>query len=216
MNNERALTRRTLLEGAAGAGIVITVLGVAAHPKDALGQTDEGTKAVEDVQYGFLMNTSNCVRCENCVTACKNFNHLPEELAHRRRVATYKIASDKPVYVSTACMHCAKPACVEVCPAGAISKGEGGIVTVDQSKCIGCKYCYQACPFKVPQYGPHGMDKCDFCLGNGTALGEMPYCVAACKYDALHYGTVDELIEMAGGNVQIIEAPTEPSCYLTK
>ena len=42
----------------------------------------------------------------------------------------------RQVYVSTSCMHCEDPACATVCPARAITKGEGGVVTVDHLSLI--------------------------------------------------------------------------------
>ncbi|OGF21783.1 hypothetical protein A2Y83_05335 [Candidatus Falkowbacteria bacterium RBG_13_39_14] len=34
--------------------------------------------------------------------------------------------------------------CIDVCPAGAISK-EKGFITVDEAKCIGCGACVSVC-----------------------------------------------------------------------
>ena len=74
---------------------------------------------------------------------------------------------------------------MRVCPAGAISKDAHGIVKVNPDVCIGCKYCFQACPYEVPKYNSVSMDKCDCCQGSGVAIGEDPYCVRACKFGAL-------------------------------
>lgn len=40
--------------------------------------------------------------------------------------------------------------CEEVCPVGAIQKGEDGIAKIDESKCILCGKCLSACPFGAP------------------------------------------------------------------
>ena len=87
-------------------------------------------------------------------------------------------------------------------------------MTVDHDRCIGCKYCYQACPFGVPHYTSAGMDKCDLCLEAGVALGEAPNCVQACKFRALHFGTIDDLVAGSGGRAKKIEASTGPSYVL--
>lgn len=218
MIEDRNISRRDLVKAASAVGVCIAAGGafsVAATP--AFGQGEgpaNGTDAFDAVQFGFLMNTSNCVQCGNCALACRNYNNIPDEDPGRRKVTKYETESGSRVFVSTSCMHCENPSCMTVCPAGAISKGPGGIVVVDQKVCIGCKYCSQACPFDVPQYNAKGMDKCDCCLGADVPLGETPHCVDACRFDALHYGTAEELLEISNGKAQRIPGPTEPSCYL--
>ncbi len=81
---------------------------------------------------------------------------------------------------------------------GAIAKRpEDGIVVVDKSKCIGCHYCFMACPFGVPQYTDEGMDKCDCCIGNGVTPGDTPHCVLACPTQALQFGELGDLSQIA-------------------
>ena len=104
---------------------------------------------------------------------------------------------------------------MKVCPAGAISKDEHGVVKVDPDLCIGCKYCYQACPYEVPQYNSVSMDKCDCCQKAGVALGEEdPYCVRACKFGALKFGPLDELLEATNGSAVPIAELNDPSCLV--
>lgn len=40
--------------------------------------------------------------------------------------------------------------CEEVCPVGAIAKGEDGLAHIDSEKCISCGKCVSACPFGAP------------------------------------------------------------------
>ena len=86
-------------------------------------------------QYGFLVDLTKCVNCELCVEACRRENHLSDDTPDRRRISLYVNAKGENVTLSTSCMHCAEPSCLQVCPAGAITKGEAGIVAVDQERC---------------------------------------------------------------------------------
>ncbi len=100
--------------------------------------------------------------------------------------------------VSLACMHCADPACKTACPRGAIEKrSDDGMVVVDQGKCIGCHACLWVCPFGVPRFGNNGkMQKCDACF-DLVREGKEPACVATCPAEALHFGPLEKLAELA-------------------
>lgn len=218
------ITRRNLLQGGAALGAAAIVAGAtpslraAAYAEGEAGQASAAgasASAVAGVQYGFLINLSKCVNCERCVTECRVQNKLSADTPDRRKISIFMDDKRKNVSVSTACMHCEEPSCVQVCPAGAITKGDGGIVSVDKSLCIGCKYCYQACPYEVPHYNAESMDKCDCCLGSGVAPGETPYCVRACIFDALQYGPLDELQAQVGEGARRIAEANTPSCLIT-
>ena len=151
-------------------------------------------------QYGFYMDSDRCIKCWACEIACKQWNGIEAGTIARRKV--HEVTSGtfpnvKRTFVSMSCMHCAEPACAAVCPAGAITKREDGIMVVDKEKCIGCRYCFFACPFGVPQYNDQGMDKCDCCIGNGVTPGDTPHCVATCPTKALHFGTLEEMSALA-------------------
>lgn len=212
--SENALkTRRQIVLAGAGCAALALAGGIAVeHALDRPMAYGDGP-ASGGVQYGFLVKTQNCINCGNCVEACRLWNNTPESGEARRKVTAYIDTLGRTRYVSTSCMHCEEPACMRVCPAGAITKGEGGIVGVDKERCIGCKYCAQACPFDAPHYFGDGMDKCDYCLGNGVALGEKPHCVKACPSGALRYGTVEELAKLGGGRAVRLEASTRPAFF---
>lgn len=216
MDTETVLSRRGLVAGALGAGVL--ALGAQAFFVPAFAQAADGPSedaaAASGDQYGFLVRVDRCTDCEECVRACRRANETPEAMPSRRKVKRYEVEPGYSAYVSTSCMHCAEPACAEVCPAGAIVKGDGGVVTVNSDRCIGCKYCYQACPFEVPHYGAQGMDKCDCCLGAGVPLGDTPNCAKACKFRALSYGTLASFAEETGGAAKRVECSTEPSLML--
>lgn len=220
MREDTLISRRAALGGALAIGastLVASQVDFAdekAFAQNGADADEPGSAADESAQYGFLFKAKNCIDCGECVSACRLWSRTPESAEARRTVTPYTTKTGKEVFISTSCMHCAVPACASVCPAGAIAKGEGGIVTVNKDRCIGCKYCYQACPYGVPHYTATGMDKCDYCLGNGVALGDEPHCVHACKVKALFYGTLDDLIAETKGKGHPMAGSTGPSFIL--
>ena len=212
-----ALDRRSAVKIAAAASL-LAAGGACIFMVDAAHAEDEGRAegGRETGPYagrvGFLVKPPNCLNCQACVEACRKFNKTPESRPARRHITKYE-KDGEALFVSTSCMHCEEPACASVCPAGAIKKAEDGVVYVDKDRCIGCKYCYQACPFGVPTYSSAAMDKCDCCTLGGTRPGNAPRCAEACKFGALHFGTVDELLAQCP-DAKVVEASTKPSFYL--
>lgn len=97
-------------------------------------------------------------------------------------------------------MHCGEPACVQICPVGALMKDkETGIVYYDKNKCIACHACKSACPFDVPRYDDGGkgkIAKCHLCIDRVKA-GLTPACAKTCPTGAIKYGDRDALIKEA-------------------
>src|SRR5206468_12880334 len=125
----------------------------------------------------FLCDADRCIDCNACVTACKNENEVPWGI-NRRRVVTINDGKPGERSVSMACMHCTDAPCASVCPVTCIYPTEDGIVLHNKDLCIGCGYCFYACPFGAPQYpkignfGSRGkMDKCTYCAGGPEADG---------------------------------------------
>ena len=77
------------------------------------------------------------------------------------------------------------------------------MVTVDESKCIGCQRCSSACPYSVPRYhGPKGtINKCTGCIDR-IQNGMEPACVATCQPNALQFGERDEMLKLANERVE--------------
>ncbi len=170
------------------------------------------------VQYGFLVNTDKCVACRSCVMACKEKHNFKPgrkfRKLHSMSSGSWKsethgnfIAYDPngnwetgeggvfSYSLSMSCCHCAEPACMTVCPAGAIGKRDSdGIVFIDRNRCTGCKSCATACPYGAPSYDAetNKMEKCDMCR-ELQSIGESPACVAACSMNALEYNDLEIL-----------------------
>ena len=49
-------------------------------------------------------------------------------------------------------MQCDNPPCTKVCPVGATYMAEDGIVGQIYPRCIGCRYCANACPYSVKYF----------------------------------------------------------------
>jgi anaerobic dimethyl sulfoxide reductase subunit B (iron-sulfur subunit) len=169
-------------------------------------------------QYGFSIKSERCVQCQACEVACKGANQV--ELGPKwRRVYNFWDGQYPQVTnrnLSISCLHCAEPACLEVCPVGAITKRtEDGIVVVDRDVCIGCQSCAKACPYGAPQFGRDGtMQKCNLCLGRITQ-GDVPACVATCPGEALDFGPIEKLIQLgSSASARKLEGTTRPSLVI--
>jgi anaerobic dimethyl sulfoxide reductase subunit B len=154
----------------------------------------------------FHVDTQICTGCKTCMVACKDKNDLPDGVRWRR---VYEYAGGEwlvdpdgtfrqdvfAYYLSVSCNHCERPICVEVCPTTAMAQGKDGIISVDEKKCVGCRYCEWACPYGAPQYRADKgvMSKCDFCRDD-VKEGLSPACVAACPTRALTFGEFDESV----------------------
>ena len=182
-------------------------------------------------QYGFFVDTSKCTGCKTCQVSCKDKNDLPVGV-NFRRVYEYtggdweKQINDTwkqnvfAYYVSMSCNHCSNPACTKACPTGAMQKREqDGLVVVDKTLCIGCRYCEMACPYGAPQYNPETkvMSKCDGCF-ELLAQNKKPICVSSCPLRALDFGPIDELRAKYGALADIAPLPnselTKPSLVI--
>jgi anaerobic dimethyl sulfoxide reductase subunit B (iron-sulfur subunit) len=151
------------------------------------------------VQLAFYFDQTRCTGCHTCVVACKDWHDLPAELVNWRRVTTYeegKFPNVRVSHVSVSCLHCARPACADVCPEQAIYKRQtDGIVLIDSEKCTGCRLCEDACTYGAMQFRPDDgskAEKCTFCLDR-LENKESPICVSACPMRALDYGNMEEL-----------------------
>ena len=175
----------------------------------------------DGANYGFYFDQTLCNGCKACQIACKDKHDLPVGITWRRVVeysgGSWQINGNTfepsifAYYTSVACNHCANPVCVEVCPTTAMTQREDGTVFVDESKCVGCRYCQWACPYGAPQINTETghMSKCDLCY-DYRSEGKDPACVAACPSRALDWGPIDEL-RAEHGDLSAVAPLPDPS-----
>ena len=156
-------------------------------------------------QIGWILDLTKCTGCHTCEVACKAENNTHPQTSplvlkspfsvqtvnYRRVIEIEKgrYPNVRRVFYSVACNHCKEPACMKACPVDAITKRQSdGIVLIDQSLCIGCKYCEAACPYGAPRFNEVTgiMEKCTFCVHRIDA-GLQPACVEACVGGALQF-----------------------------
>lgn len=142
-------------------------------------------------RIGFLYDTTRCVGCKACQIACKEQNKLGVGEFFRR----VETLTEEGVltHFSAACNHCENPACVEVCPTGAMYIAEDGTVQHDDEKCVGCGRCVHHCPYGAPSLNKTTgyAQKCDACAQRRKE-GLSPACVAACPTRALAFGPLSQ------------------------
>jgi formate dehydrogenase iron-sulfur subunit len=153
----------------------------------------------------ILFDSTLCVGCGECYLACKESNNLPvtsdDPLKDHLTCDTYTVLEEYGEnYARKMCMHCIDPTCVAVCPVGAFEKTAEGPVIYDADKCIGCRYCMQACPHHIPRYEWSSVapkiTKCTMC-SERVKNGEVTACTEACPTGATIFGYRDEMISTA-------------------
>ena len=173
-------------------------------------------------QYTFLFDATRCIDCRACMVACSVENKIAMNKT-RIWVAGVGVKGEFPKLGRATmvyhCMHCEAPDCLSACPVGAYTKREDGPVIYDPKKCIGCRYCMNACPFGVPHFDyDKGLiegafiDKCTMCPQRIDA-GLEPACVATCPTEALVFGDRADLLKEA--HARISAHPTAISIMST-
>jgi Fe-S-cluster-containing dehydrogenase component/DMSO reductase anchor subunit len=147
-------------------------------------------------QLAFEVDLERCSGCKACVAACHSLNGLDEGESWRDVGLLVGVTASLPVlhHVTSACHHCAHPACMTACPVDAFEKDPvTGIVKHLDDQCFGCQYCTLACPYDVPKFNPAKgiVRKCDMC-GDRLRGGEAPACVQACPHEAIRITVVDQ------------------------
>ncbi|WP_432822656.1 4Fe-4S dicluster domain-containing protein [Trichloromonas sp.] len=153
---------------------------------------------MNEKRYAIVLDTRRCIDCKACTVACKAENHVPlGRENHRNWVTEEEVRGQYPnlgqSFTPGQCMHCANAPCKKVCPTSATGRSPEGIITVDDNRCIGCKYCMTACPYDARYYNEEigAVDKCTFCQHRILA-GRVPACVDTCPTKVRVFGDIND------------------------
>ena len=166
--------------------------------------------AMASHDWGMTIDVEKCIGCGNCVRGCAKENDVPAGF-FRTWVEHYEIgdwpeehpsvtspngAFDgfpksehegwKSFFIPKLCNHCEHSPCVQVCPVGATFETPDGLVLVDKTYCLGCRYCVQACPYGCRYIDPRNevVDKCTLCyhrISKGLTTACCEVCPTGCR-----------------------------------
>jgi len=147
----------------------------------------------------LLVDTKKCAACTSCMLACSLAHHGQSNYSLSRIQITQDSFAAFPNDVQLSqCRQCPYPSCVDACPTGAnhVDAENGNVRTIDESKCIGCERCVNACPF-TPSRAVWNPDdkhaqKCDLCAetphwDEQGGPGGKQACIEVCPMKAIAF-----------------------------
>ena len=112
-------------------------------------------------RWGMAADLDRCTGCEACVTACRAENNIATVGAaqaatgramHWIRVERYwegEFPDARLTFRPVLCQQCDAAPCEPVCPTYASHHTEEGLNAQVYNRCIGTRYCANACPYNV-------------------------------------------------------------------
>lgn len=99
-------------------------------------------KKVKIASPHIVVSPEKCSLCKVCEAVCAEAKEGISDLKRAR----IRIASETGQPEAKACQNCEYPACVRVCPTGALKASRWEITTIDEGNCTGCGLCAEECP----------------------------------------------------------------------
>lgn len=220
-NSATAITRREFIKVT---GTIMLVAGMGGHRTLTAGASPaehpagNGSLLVDGIPPAdgyLLVDVEKCQGCVSCMLACSLIHEGVESLSLSRiQIMQNSFAGFPNDLTIEQCRQCVDPACVQICPTGALaaSPEHGSVRMVDKEQCIGCGLCFEACPY-TPSRAFLAADpaydnalksrKCDLCANaayHWDAAGGGPdgqqACVAVCPVGAIMF--TKDIPEQAG------------------
>ncbi len=201
--DQKVLSRRSFIK-------VVGVFTLGASGAAVFGKAIPNASATEfPASAGYIVvDSARCQGCMTCMLACSLVHEGCANLSLSRiQVVQNSFVAWPDDITIHQCHHCLEADCVEACPTGAlhVDTQNGNTRRVDNTKCVGCGLCVQACPAAVerPVLAPDSVfggqlksRKCDLCQSaphhfspNGGGYNGVQACVALCPLDAIRFTT---------------------------
>lgn len=198
----------------AGVGLAGLAALQATRPIRAIASVGEAGAGTP--RYAMVIDLRRCIGCRGCTVACKS--EFQDAIGVFRSCVQQKDKGTYPAkrrFLPVLCNHCADPPCVDACPVDPVQRSykgvafEGkatyqrpdGVVLMDESICIGCGLCKEACPYGARFFHPfrkagaapenNTISKCTYC-DHRMDQGVVPSCVNTCLGKARIFGDLND------------------------
>ena len=221
MQEQFSISRRQMLKGTGAAALT----GAASLVPATKALAAKGKAP----RWAFVVDVRRCIGCRACTIACKAEFNVP--LGAFRTAVYEEIHGTFPksekLFLPKLCNHCEGnkedkvPPCVKACPeypkdrrvfmttdgkkiryrGGATYKRPDGLILFDNSLCVGCGKCIEACPYGARNWDKsllsgkdktkNAITKCTLCQ-HRIDKGVAPSCINICPGRARLFGDLND------------------------